>query len=131
MDQRVKDVIEGCAKASHEGTRPFGELVRALIEAGVEGYHADYRARRTTYYLPGGEAHTVALPAPAVDIPAQLDREALQHAIRGSQRGEVRYPEFLNRSMVAGCVGYHVFFAGRHVAYLGRSGQQHIERFPD
>ncbi len=33
--------------------------------------------------------------------------------------------------MSAGCIGYHVFFAGRHVAYLGRNGSQHIERFPD
>ncbi|MET0284334.1 MAG: DUF1398 family protein [Polyangiales bacterium] len=131
MEQRVKDLIEDCARASHAGTRQFAQIVAALIEAGVEGYQADYRARSTTYYLPSGEAHSVALPAPAVAIPAQLDAGALQQAIRGSQRGEVRYPEFLTRSMDAGCVGYHVFFVGRHVAYFGRAGQQHIERFPD
>lgn len=124
------EVVEDCARASHEGRRSFGEVVGALLTAGVEGYHVDYRAGRSTYYLPSGEAHTVALHPPVLTIPAQFDAAALQEAIRGSQRGEVRYPEFLVRSMKAGCVGYSVFFAGRHVAYFGRDGGQHIERFP-
>jgi uncharacterized protein YbcV (DUF1398 family) len=131
MEQRVKVVIEDCAHASHAGTRAFGAIVGALVEAGVEGYYADYRARRTTYYLPDGQSHTVALPTPDLAIPADLAVEPLQDAIRSSQRGEMRYPEFLVRSMTAGCIGYHVFFSGRHVAYLGRNGSQHVERFPD
>jgi uncharacterized protein YbcV (DUF1398 family) len=131
MEQRVKDVIEDCAHASHAGTRSFGTIVGALLEAGVEGYFADYRARRTTYYLPNGQSHTVALPTPEVAIPADFAVAQLTDAIRASQRGELRYPEFLVRSMNAGCIGYHVFFSGRHVAYFGRNGSQHIERFPD
>lgn len=130
MQEGVKNVIDECARASHEGTRAFADLVRTLIEAGVEGYHADYRAGRTTYYLPSGEAHAVALPVPSVSIPLRFEVPALASAILGSQRGEVRYPEFLVRSMSAGCVGYLVFFTGRHVAYFGRDGTQHIERFP-
>jgi uncharacterized protein YbcV (DUF1398 family) len=130
MEQRIKDVIEDCAQAAHEGSRNFAAIVGALIEVGVESYHADYRAHRTTYYLPDGHAHSVALQAPAVAIPAELAGAQLQEAIRGSQRGEVKYPEFLQRSMAAGCVGYHVHISGRHVLYLGRTGAQHVEHFP-
>lgn len=126
----TKQVIEECARASHNGTRSFGEVVRALLDAGVEGYQVDYRARRATYYLPRGETVTVDLLAPAIGIAADFDAAALQQAIRGSQRGEVRYPEFLTHSMNAGCIGYQVFFSGRHVVYFGRNGSQHIERFP-
>jgi uncharacterized protein YbcV (DUF1398 family) len=131
MEQRVKDVIEDCARASHAGTRAFGAIVGALIDAGVEGYYVDYRARRTTYYLPNGQSHTVALPTPELAIPSDFDAAQLQDAIRSSQRGELRYPEFLVRSFNAGCIGYLVFFSGRHVVYFGRNGSQHIERFPD
>ncbi len=55
---------------------------------------------------------------------------ALGAAIRGSQSGQVKYPEFLARSRRAGCVGYVVWLAGRHVTYFGRRGEQHVERFP-
>lgn len=84
----------------------------------------------TTYYLPTGEQHEVALPAPAIEIPTPFDAVALQAAIKGSPRGEVKYPEFLQRSFAAGCVGYVVWIVGRHVSYFGRLGEQHIERFP-
>jgi uncharacterized protein YbcV (DUF1398 family) len=131
MERRTKNIIEDCARSAHDGSRSFGEIVGTLVEAGVEAYHADYRARRTTYYLPSGETHSVELHAPALDIPAQFTVQGLKDAILGSQRGEVQYPEFLERSMSAGCVGYIVFISGRHVLYFGRDGTQHIERFPD
>jgi uncharacterized protein YbcV (DUF1398 family) len=35
------------------------------------------------------------------------------------------------QTMDAGCVGYTVWIAGRHVAYVGRRGEVHVERFPD
>jgi hypothetical protein len=43
----------------------------------------------------------------------------------------VMYPEFKKLSQQAGCVGYTVWIAGRHVTYVGRRGETHIERFPD
>ena len=33
-------------------------------------------------------------------------------------------------SMLAGCVGYIVWIAGRHVTYFGHRGEQHVEPFP-
>jgi hypothetical protein len=40
------------------------------------------------------------------------------------------YPEFLRLSRAAGCVGYVVWLAGRHVTYFGRRGETHVEHFP-
>ena len=130
MDPNVTAPIERCAAGSHAGTLSFGEVVGTLTACGVESYRADYRTRSLTYYLPSGATHTVALHSPTRTIGDAFDAGALLAAIRGAQRGEVWYPEFMDRSMAAGCVGYVVWLAGRHVAYSGRRGETHIERFP-
>jgi uncharacterized protein YbcV (DUF1398 family) len=100
------------------------------MQAGVESYHAEYRKQSTTYYMPDGTTHTVALHAPEGVIPSEFNPQALQAAVRGAQRGEVNYPQFLRLSREAGCVGYIVWLAGRHVSYFGRRGEVHIEHFP-
>ena len=41
------------------------------------------------------------------------------------------YPEFKKLSQAGGCVGYVVWIAGRHVTYVGRKGETHVEKFPD
>jgi uncharacterized protein YbcV (DUF1398 family) len=130
MNQAIIQVIEQCAGNSYAGTKSFGEVVGVLSQAGIESYHADYRAGSTTYYLPDGSSHSIKLAHPELTIPTPFNAGGLQAAIRGAQRGEVKYPEFVKLSMQAGCVGYHVWIAGRHVTYFGRHGEQHIERFP-
>lgn len=126
----VQEIIRECAAASYAGTKSFGEIVVALMQAGVESYQADYRNKSATYYMPDGEAIGIELKTPAAPIPQRFDAAALQAAIRGAQRGEVKYPQFLALSMAAGCVGYIVWIAGRHVSYFGRRGEVHIEPFP-
>lgn len=130
MNHTVIQVIEQCASDSYAGTKSFGEIVGALSQAGIESYYADYRAGSTTYYLPDGSSHAIKLVRPEVNIPTPFNAGDVQAAIRGAQRGEVKYPEFVKRSMQAGCIGYCVWIAGRHVTYFGRNGEQHIERFP-
>lgn len=130
MEAAIRDTIELCASESHAGRTSFGALVARLMQAGVESYYADYRRRDTAYYLPDGATHVVPLPAPDAAIPQQFDAAALVQAIRGAQRGEVQYPEFMRLSMAAGCVGYTVWIAGRHVSYFGHRGEVHIEHFP-
>ncbi len=130
MDEETRTVIEACARASHDGTMDFGTVVGTLIGAGVESYHADYRRDETTYYLPTGESYLVELPAPDVPIADSFEAGGVESAVRGSQRGEVRYPEFLTRTRASGCVGYFVWIAGRQVQYFGRRGEVHTEYFP-
>jgi len=127
----LRRTIEQCASDSHAGTRNFGQIVGALVEAGVESYYADFRAAATTYYMPSGEAIAVPLHASTEQIADAFSAQAMQEAVRGAQRGVVKYPEFLRLSHRAGCIGYMVWISGRHVSYFGRRGETHVERFPD
>jgi len=127
--QTARQIIEQCATSSNNGTANFGEIVKALIDAGVESYYADYRAQRTTYYLPSGEVHTLDLPSDNL-IAENFNTDGIKAAIRGAQRGDVMYPEFKKLSQAAGCIGYMVWIAGRHVTYFGRRGEMHVEHFP-
>ncbi len=129
METSARAAILRCAEASKAGEWTFGRVVSTLAGAGVESYWTDYRAGATTYYLTSGEPVTVAFPQPDVAT-VPFDADAVRRAIRGAQRDEARYPAFVALTRAAGCVGYDVC-AGRHVVYLGRRGETHVERFPD
>lgn len=131
MDSTARRSIEQAAEGSRTGRLHFGEVVALLTRAGVESYAADYRAGRTTYYGPDDATCAIALDAPDVPIAQRFDAAALQAAIRAAQQGTVAYPEFKRLSRLAGCVGYTVWIAGRHVSYQGRRGERHVEPFPD
>lgn len=130
MDIETKQTIEECVAASYAGTRSFGDIVGALVAQGVESYRADYRLRASAYYLPSGETYTVELHIPAIAVGDRFDQEAIVAAIRGSQEGRIKYPEFVELSMKAGCVGYVVWIQGKKVTYFGRRGEIHTEYFP-
>ncbi|MFZ6875170.1 DUF1398 family protein [Undibacterium sp. Di27W] len=129
MNEAIQ-LIDAVARNSYAGQMTFGEVVGKLIGAGVESYFADYRSGRTTYYLQDGSVHAVDFGRKEYPIPAAFDAIALLAAIRGAQRDAVRYPEFIQLSMAAGCVGYIVWIAGRHVSYFGHAGEVHVEHFP-
>lgn len=131
MEYATESIIRETLNASDAGRIHFGEVVGALVAAGVESYAVDYRAARATYYLPDGDTLTLDLAAPSAPIAAEFSLSGLREAILGAQRGEVMYPQFKQRSQAAGCVGYTVWLAGRHVAYHGRKGETHVEPFPD
>lgn len=131
MNDTTRTLILEAAHGSSEGRLHFGQVIGLLMQAGVESYAVDYRAARSTYYLPDGEALDLDTPMPGVAIAQDFDAAALQAAIRGSQQGTVMYPEFKMLSRQAGCIGYTVWIAGRHVSYYGRRGETHVERFPD
>ena len=130
MNDATRQTIERCARSSKDGSAHFPDIVAALAGVDVESYFADYRADVTTYYLPDGSTHAVALVPPDVAIADAFDAAGVQQAIRGAQSGRVMYPEFLRLSRAAGCVGYVTWIAGRHVSYFGRRGETHVERFP-
>ena len=131
MNTTQQAAIESTFHASNEGRIHFGQVVGQLLDAGVESYHVDYRSGRATYYLPGGETLDCGFERAAGTIGAAFDVEGIRSAIRGAQSGLVMYPEFKRRTQQAGCVGYTVWIAGRHVAYLGRRGENHVAPFPN
>lgn len=135
MAQAINDscraLIQSTFAASNNGTIHFGQVIGQLISAGVEAYQVDYRAGRATYYLPSGATIDLDFARPVHGIAEPFNAEGLRAAIRGAQQGTVMYPEFKVLSQQAGCIGYTVWIAGRHVSYFGRRGEVHIERFPD
>ena len=131
MNTPIQKIILEVFRESSEGRMHFGAVVSMLTQAGVVSYVVDFRTRKTTYYLPSDDTLSLDLDMPDVAIADAFDSDAIKSAIRGSQQGIVKYPEFKRLSCEAGCIGYTVWIQGRHVTYLGRRGESHAERFPD
>ena len=131
MNENTRAVIQATFEASNKGEIHFGEVIAQLMGVQVETYHVDYRSGRATYYLPDGATLDVGFEQPQEGIADAFDGDAVRAAILGAQQGRVMYPEFKRLSQRAGCVGYTVWIAGRHVVYFGRRGATHIERFPN
>ncbi|SEB14297.1 DUF1398 family protein [Variovorax sp. YR216] len=131
MNESTRIVIQSTFEASNKGSIHFGEVIAKLASVQVESYYVDYRTGRTTYYLPDGATLDLDFERPQEGIAEAFDGDALRSAILGAQQGRVMYPEFKHLSQRAGCSGYTVWIAGRHVAYAGRKGETHIERFPN
>jgi uncharacterized protein YbcV (DUF1398 family) len=131
MNENARAVIQATFEASNQGQIHFGEVIARLIGVHVESYHVDYRSGRTTCYLPDGATLDMGFGRPQEAIAEAFDGDAVRAAILGAQQGRVMYPEFKRLSQRAGCIGYTVWIAGRHVTYLGRRGETHVERFPN
>ena len=131
LNESYRALIQATFAASNNGTIHFGQVIGQLFSVGVEAYQVDYRAGRATYYLPSGDTVDLDFARPEQGIADTFSTDALRAAIRGAQQGTVMYPEFKLLSQQAGCIGYTVWIAGRHVSYFGRRGEVHIERFPD
>jgi len=131
MQESTQHAIRATFEASNAGRIHFGQVVDQLVEAGIESYHVDYRCGRSTYFLPDGETLDLTFEKPVEGIADVFDGDAVRAAIRGAQQGAVMYPAFKTLTQRAGCVGYTVWIAGRHVTYWGRRGEAHVERFPD
>ena len=119
------------ARASLTGSLPFPEIVRNLIQAGVEYYHVDYILLQFTFY--GTNAASVVAPLTFEGLPAvakDFDVAALRQTILDSQQDGQQFREFSQRAMRAGVQGYFAFLKGARVTYLGRQGDQHTEWFP-
>jgi uncharacterized protein YbcV (DUF1398 family) len=125
-----KQVIHELAIATQQGKMTFPQVVKGLLEAGVESYLVDFATKQKTHYLANGTTHTVPLILDPGPIAEDFNGAGLVAAIRGAQADTVRYPEFVKRSTTAGVIGYWAFLTGKRVTYFGRKGEQHIEEFP-
>lgn len=131
MDENTRSVIQSTFDASNKGSIHFGEVIGRLMSVQVESYQVDYRSGRSTYFLPSGDIVDLSFERPENGIPNAFDGDAVHAAILGAQQGKVMYPEFKRLSQAAGCIGYTVWIAGRHVTYYGCKGETHIEKFPN
>lgn len=130
MDARVMDVVRECTESSDQERVTFPQVVTKLMAAGIERYHADLVRAEKTYYLPDGDSLVVAARAVGGQPASAFSAAGVEAAVRAVQSGEIKYIEFCEQVMAAGCVGYFVSLAGRRAVYYGRSGDNHVELFP-
>jgi uncharacterized protein YbcV (DUF1398 family) len=103
------ETIRNTLAGSLAGTNAFPDVVRILTAEGVESYRADLVRLEETFYMPDGTTHVEKLDFPARGIGEHFAAAEVVSAIRASQRGECKYPEFLNRDMDAGTTSYVVY----------------------
>jgi uncharacterized protein YbcV (DUF1398 family) len=108
----------------------FPEVVRRLLEVGVESYFVDVPNRREVFYMSDGQAHTQSMTLALNSVASDFSLAGIIAAIRGVQTDAIRYPEFMKQATAAGVLAYWAFLAGRKVIYFGRKGEAHIEEFP-
>jgi len=124
------NISKECARLSATGAITFGEVIARLKNAGIERYHADYSRMENTYYSTTGGSFVEPMEHESSPIAGVFSAAQVEAAVRQSQRGEIKYPEFTRQALAAGCVGYFVQIAGQCVQYFGRDGDIHTEWFP-
>lgn len=124
-------VIHETLAKSQAGELTFPEVVRRLMEVGVESYFCDLANGAETFYTVDGKTHREAMVLPLRPIAEDFSPGDLVAAIRGAQADTIRYPEFMKRSAAAGVIGYWAFLTGKKVIYFGRKGDTHVEEFPN
>jgi uncharacterized protein YbcV (DUF1398 family) len=123
-------IIAEAARATLDGSIPFPEVVRRLLETGVEYYHVDYVALQKAYYSASGEIIRTPINYESLpSVASELNIEGLRAAIIDSQQNGQHYRDFTTRAMNAGVQGYIAFLRGKRVTYWGRDGNQHTEWF--
>jgi uncharacterized protein YbcV (DUF1398 family) len=130
MDIHTQDIIRECTARSDASSISFPEVVTKLLNVGVEQYHADLIRSEKTYYLPNGESLVTPADRPEGIAPPTFSPESVAMAVTASQQGKINYAEFCRRIVAAGCVSYVVSLVGKRAIYSGRSGDFHIEHFP-
>ncbi len=112
-----------------KGEIAFPEVVGVMMAEGVESYHADLVRQEETFYARNGETHVERMHISPLAIADEFSGESVVSAIRASQAGESKYPEFLDRVTKAGTTNYVVYLDGRRCIYFGRKGEFHVEEF--
>jgi uncharacterized protein YbcV (DUF1398 family) len=130
MQDLTRAVLEDCTFGSDNERLTFPQVVGNLISAGVERYHADLQRSEKTYFLPCGESLVIKTHAITETPAPTFHAEGVEAAVRAIQAGKIKYIEFCERIMRAGCVSYIVSLAGRRAVYYGRSGETYVEPFP-
>jgi hypothetical protein len=80
-EEMSKQVIHELAIATQQGKMTFPQVVKGLLEAGVESYLVDFAAKQKTHYLVDGSTHTVPMILDPGPIAAEFDSADLVAAI--------------------------------------------------
>jgi uncharacterized protein YbcV (DUF1398 family) len=132
MDTQLSKIAEACLHGAESNRMSFPEIVGKLMQAGFESYSIDFRRATATYYLPDGESVVLPTHRHRTPIADTLNVATLQAAIKEAQQSapDYTYLGFCEKVMTSGCAGYVVSFSGRRAVYYGRTGETHVEHFP-
>ena len=132
MELHQQATAQSCLDGSYGNTMTFRDCVKALAEAGFDGYHVDYRLNTRTYYLPNGETLELTNPHVAGPVAPEFNQAGVADAIKWAQScpSDCSYIAFNTRVTANGCAGYIVSLLGRRVLYFGRTAETHVEPFP-
>ena len=132
MEDRLVKIAERCLQGAEQDTMTFPQIVGLLIGEGFESYFVDFRRARAIYYRPDGDYVELATHVEPTPVAAAFDTGAIQAAIREAQQlaPGYTYQGFCRKVMAAGCAGYLISFSGRRAVYFGRTGETHVELFP-
>lgn len=125
------DTIESISQGSFKGDLAFPDVVKKLMDGNVAHYYTDLITFQKTYYAIDGSIHTSKLPYTNSSVIGNIFSEKdVVEALRAIQRGDIEYPEFLDRIIRAGVINYTAFLLGKQVHYVGAKGDIYIEHFP-
>jgi uncharacterized protein YbcV (DUF1398 family) len=134
--QETIAVLHEGSERSVAGSITFPEVIRKLMEVGIERYHADLYRREKTYYAANGDSH-VELESGldpksfnANAVAATLNHDGVKEALRQIQHKEISYQQFLRGILSAPIANYWVNFAGKRAIYVARNGDECVEWFP-
>lgn len=122
--------LEKTLQQTLDGEITFPQVVGACIEQGLESYHVDLVRSEYRYYHPSGESFQTKVDYPHNNPQKEFSAEKVIAAIRASQAGQIKYKQFIDQILAAGCVYYITYITGKKVVYFGRNGEAHTEHFP-
>ena len=129
MESSTIEVIKHSLTNSYQGKVAFPQVVKELLDSGIERYYVDLVANKNIYYNQH-EAFSLETPVHTGFTRRPFSQEGVVQAIRASQNGQIDYNEFLHQIIEAGTVGYTAFLTGKQVHYFGALGDVHVEKFP-
>ncbi|MBS0332043.1 MAG: DUF1398 family protein [Proteobacteria bacterium] len=132
MTPKQAALAQTCLDGAGTGAMSFPQIVGALMQEGFESYAIDFRCAVATYYLPDGDS--LQLPTHDIETPVaeRFDVGPIKAAIGEAQQQAqgYTYEGFCKKVAAAGCAGYLVSLLVRRAVYIGRTGETHVEHFP-
>ena len=133
MNDHKQSIAQTCIEGAESNTMTFAQIVATLIEEGFESYAVDFRRALATYYMPDGDSVDLPIRKLGIPVAPAFDIASIQAAIREAQQlvPGYTYQGFCRKVAASGCAGYLVSFADRRALYIGRTGETHVEYFPN
>jgi uncharacterized protein YbcV (DUF1398 family) len=121
------EIIELSLRLCLENKATFPEHIKAISEAEVSSYLVDLVRSIVTYY---GKDEQYQIKLPCKFEPKSIfSAKGVQEAIETIRRGDISYPDFLERITSLGVTQYEVDIQAKKTTYSGRNGENHVEPF--